>query len=409
MERKNFLVIDTNIGIDHALALGKLGHKVYYCIDCREPYPRMQSTISGRGFSEIKKINDYGKVLYDVDCVIFTDVGYGNLADWLRNDFPVLGADRISQYLELDRIYAKRIMEEYEIATPKYQIIKGVKKLREFIQDNPEKKFFIKINEFRGNIETFSVSSVEELDLMLGNAGFGPFGDVVEFCVEEASPGVEIGADIFFNGEEFLQPHLYTIEVKGMGNIARYVEDSVFMEQVFNRIQPYLVENGYHGNISVEGFLDEDGIFRVIDWTTRFPFPGSAIFSRAIKNYDEVLWCTASGEHTSLVIEEPFWVEMGIYTSDQIWKEIHFPAEYYPHIGFRRVVKKDDRFIYVPGDSLVCTISTGGYSLREAMNACLNVAKEVSVFTADSPVGMKQMFMEIVEELNKIGDKTFIK
>jgi hypothetical protein len=194
-----------------------------------------------------------------------------------------------------------------------------------------------------------------------------------------------------------------------MGNIARYVEDSVFMEQVFNRIQPYLVKNGYHGNISVEGFLDEDGIFRVIDWTTRFPFPGSAIFPRAIKNYDEVLWCTANGKHTSLVIEEPFWVEMGIYTSDQIWKEIHFPAEYYPHIGFRRVVKKDGRFIYVPGDSLVCTISTGGYSLREAMNACLAVAKEVSVFASDSPIGMKQMFMEIVEELNKIGDKTFVK
>jgi len=405
-----YLIIDTNLAIDHALTLAAIGHKVYYYVDARSPYPCLEDTISGYGFSIIEKIDDFGAVLDEADCVLISDVGYGFLADYLRSEGKaVFCSDARSQKLELDRIWAKKLMQKLDILTPEYTVVEGIENLRKYIKQNPG-KHFIKLNTFRGNIESFSVDSLEELDMMLANANFGVMGDIINFCIEKECDGVEVGADIYFNGQDFILPYLYTIEIKGAGNIAKYTNNTSHpIFKTFLKLKNFLSQNGYHGNISVEGFLNSNGEYRVIDWTCRLPFPGSAIFCKAIENYDEVVYKVASGKSVEPILRYPYWVQVGIYAGDsEKWRKLHFPLEVLPFIGFRRVVKKSNDYYYVPGDSLVCTLTGFGYDLEMAMNTAIDAASKVSIFDVDIPMGIVSIFKPILKKLKEeVGDASF--
>jgi len=259
------LIIDTNLGLEHARGLGRRD-KVYYYVDARNPYPRMQDTISGWGFEEIEKIDDIGEVLGEVDYVVFCDVGYGALADKMREaGLSVWGASEKGEQLEIDRIYGRRISQMLGIGVPDAEIVKGVDGVIEYMRNHRGQRHFVKLSFFRGSIETFSVKYEDEARMMLSQANFGIMQDEIDFVVEKEMKGVEIGADFWITDEGFCDTHFFTIEFKGMGCIGKFVKDSLFKEQFMDKLEDWLIKTGYRGNISIEGFWDGKE-FRAMDY-----------------------------------------------------------------------------------------------------------------------------------------------
>jgi len=374
------LVIDTNLAIDHALRFAQEGHQVFYYLANLSAFPKLNDTIAGDGFSELTKIEDYGQVLKDVDLVYITDNCFPQLAVQLRDQgLRVYGPSPELAKWENDRIYSYRRMSQLGIATPVSHVVTGVKDLRSFLRDRCDgnRSFFIKINKVRGNIETFSTKSEEEATVMLAQAGFGPYLEELSFLVQEECEGVEIGVDAFVARDQISRPYSYTIEEKGRGNVAKWVQRSEFESRFYDHVLSVAKDDDYRCNLSIEGFWDGMEL-RVIDVTSRNPYPVSSLYPRFIRNWTEVIFSTAEGRSVDVKVGKPYMMEVTISTDDlSLWRVIDFPELLLKMpgdgIGFRRVVKKKGQYWYVPGDSLVATINVEGDSLQE----CEAKAKEL--------------------------------
>jgi len=400
---KEILFVDTNIGIDHCLGLRKKGYKVYLEETWRSAYPVFTDYITGDGFEGIVKIDDMGEVLDRVQVIIFADITFGGTIDLLRkNNKAVWGAGTSVEKLESDRIYMREVYNKLGIAVTEAVVLKGVKNVLAYLEKN-KGVHYVKLNKFRGNIETFRASGVEDAKVLFESAGFGPYADDFDFIVEVESDGVEIGCDCFFNGEKFVKPHFFTIEIKGMGNVCKWVEDSIFVNQYMDKIADWLKQQKFRGVICVEGFWDGK-VYKVIDTTSRFPYPDSACYPKSIINYPDVLVGIAEGTLDRFEVKKPYQCEIGIYTDNtDVPRVLDIEPKVLPNIGFRRIVSKNGKFYYIPGDNLVCTCNGQGDTMEEAMEEAKKVTDGVRAYNIQATTGVIDKFKETVNKLKELG------
>jgi len=409
-ENTSVLFIDTNLGLEHALRFGKDGYKTYYAIDNHEPYPHPENEISGLGFKEITKIQDFGQVLDKVKYVIFTDSGFGYLAKWLREKgYYVFGADPKSERLELDRVYVRKVLSELGIDIPPGKVVKGIDGVIQAVKEASKegKKVFVKISKYRGAVETFGTCDPEEAEFLLTQGGFKIYGDNVQFVVEYELKGIEIGVDTWFNGKEFIPIVAETIEVKGAGNATKFVniENSIW-RPVLEKLQPFLFKNGYVGMFCLEGFYDGKKIY-VTDVTPRFPYICSYAYPKVIKNYPEFILSIMRGDKVLPELSGKYSVQIGVYTdSSDKWKKIDVKQNYLDWVAFRRVIKKNNNFWFVPGDPLVAAGISAANNLEDAALFAIDVAKNISaVESYDLGYDFYMYLLETIEKGKKLGYK----
>jgi len=376
------LVVDTNLGLDHARKIGEK-YKTYYAIAHCEPYPKLENTISGYGFNEIIKISDFGKGLESgANVVIFIDSGFGYLADYLRKSgYYVIGADGKSERLELDRVYVRQVLQNLGVDVPPARVVKGIDGVIQAIKE-AKGKVFIKISRVRGSVETFGTDDPYEAEIILSSGGFKIFGDSATFVVEDELDGVEIGVDTWFDGKEFVPIVAETIEFKGSGNATKFVlYDNSIWKDVLEKIKPFLAKNGYVGMFCLEGFFDGETIY-VTDVTPRFPFICSQAYPKVIKNYPEFLVSLAKGAPVLPEIVAKYSVQVGVYTDDpNTWRVIDYSgdkSEFEKWIGFRRVAKKNGKYWFVPGDYVVAVAVSADNDLSKALLDTARRADNVS-------------------------------
>lgn len=195
MSDTKVLVVDTNIGLEHALGFGRAGYETYYAVVHAQPYPRMCDEICGYGFTEIKKIWDWGEGLEQgARVIVFTDSGFGYLAEWLRDrGYYVIGADGTSEKLELDRYYVRKVFTRLGIDIPPARVVKGVDNVKRVIAESGGRNVVVKISRVRGDVETFKTNDPYEAEVLLSRGGFKIFGDDVIFIVEEEIGIIEVG------------------------------------------------------------------------------------------------------------------------------------------------------------------------------------------------------------------------
>jgi hypothetical protein len=357
MTRTRITIHDTNIALDHALQLGRLGHEVFYYTHCDRSYPKLKDLISGYGFPEITKIDEFATGVKQSDLVIFVDVGFGADADYLRSlDHRVIGSDARTEKLELDRIKARKVLSGYGIKFPKFDVVKGLHNAMKVVDQKGER--VVKINVFRGDMETFIAKDAEELYLNITQTGLNVLAEQVDFILEEVETGLEIGVDTFFNGRDFADYVNETIEVRGEGNIGKFVkyERSIWKETL-DALRDYLTNNGYQGIFCLEGFLTLNGDIHITDITPRFPFPGSFGFPRAISNWVQVLYDMADSKPVKIVPNSLYNIQIPIYTTynNQFFK-VFFGKKVERNIAFRYGIKKGDDYVYVPIDDTICVM-----------------------------------------------------
>lgn len=380
-KENSVLVIDTNLGLEHALGIAKSGkYKVYYAIINGDPYPKLEDEISGYGFNTITKISDFGKALDKVSTVVIIDSGFGYLADWLRSKgYNVISADHKTERLELDRVYVRKVLSELGIDIPPGQVVKGIDGVIQAVK-NAKGKVFIKVSRYRGGVETFGTDDPYEAEFMLTQGGFRIVGDSVYFVVEQELNGVEIGIDTWFNGETFIPIVAETIEIKGVGNATKFthINDSVWKD-VLLKLEPFLRKNGYVGMFCLEGFYNGNTIY-VTDVTPRFPFICSYAYPKVITNYGDFMVNLAKGEIPLPEIENIYSVQIGVYTDmPNKWKIIDYNGNDIDWIAFRRVIKKNGKYWFVPGDPLVAAGISSSNDLNQAVTDAIKRAKNISV------------------------------
>ena len=401
---KSVGVLDTNVGFDHAYRFAQDGLKVYFCIP-KGPsaFPLLSDFCTGDGLlTKAKEPEDF---LGKVDFVFVTDCFFGKKADDLRGDgIDVFGPSRMFTEIENNRIKGWNKLKEWGVGVPDGVVVYGIDELRAHVKKNGDGKkiFFPKLNEYRGNGETGSVMTDTEVLIMMSQLNIGPYINTIEMLVQDQCPGVEVGFDAFFNGEEFIRPFLYTIEIKRSGTVGVWIEENGIEQFIFDPIKPYLKASGYRGNISFEFFWDGVRIY-AHDPTARLPYPCSTIYAHFVKNYSPACLKVAQGKPVSIKVDKKYAAQINIYNADHTqWGPIHLPEKIKDRVGFRRIIKQDGSLFYVPGEDLIATGLGSGDTPKEAVEESLAVADQIECGAKFFPANLAIEMQKKVDEVNAL-------
>jgi len=409
MVRPRLVFVDTNLGIDHALAAARdLGEKVYFYIPWHTAYPTFEQSVAGRGFTELEKITDLSEVESHVSVVVFVDVGFApTIARLKKAGLNVYGCTPRIERLETDRVWSKRTMVSLGLSVTDYTVVKGVSGIVGYFKAHAGETSYVKLDLFRGNRETFRADSADSARVMLDGVGLGAYEEDVDFIIEPHAEGVEVGVDAWFCNGKFLKKHFATIEIRGQANVGHFVEDSPFVEHFMAPLEEFLRDERFTGNISAEGFWDGTR-FKIMDVCCRMAFPCSASWAFGIRHYGQFLTDLTSNQLESFETSSPYQACLGIYTDDaRQWRKIYVDRAKLNGntrgIGFRRVVNTADGLYYVAGDGLLATALGGGATWEEAvMNA---VAASEAVYAVDAAINgmVADRYRERISRCNELN------
>lgn len=366
-----FLFIDTGIAVPHAVALGKEGHEAYYYIAYHTPYPSIFETISGYGFP-IKKVTHYEEVVDDVDVIMILDVGFGKLGDKLRErGKKVFGNSYKIELLEEDRTYFKKVLDKYNILYPPTKVITSVEEVLEEIRRNPG--VYVKVNKFRGCIETFYASSYLDAKIMLYSDPLFLFNGKIEFQVEKEIDGIMIGYDIFYSNGVPLKPYFFTLEVPGTGNLYFAVESGIF-DDIIDNLSRYFA--GYTGPFAIEFIYSEKKLY-AIDACSRYAYPGSYLFPSLFRNYGKTIADITEGNIERLDLKNKFGIQLTLDISSDKKTIIEIPKKFQDNFYFPGSIKIGSNYLYIPELGVYPAVFTyASNSIEDCLKTGIEVVEE---------------------------------
>jgi len=154
----------------------------------------------------------------------------------------------------------------------------------------------------------------------------------------------------------------------------------------------------------LEGFYDGKKIY-VTDVTPRFPYICSYAYPKVIKNYPKFILSVMRGDKVLPELSGKYSVQIGVYTdSSDKWKKIDVKQNYLDWVAFRRVIKKNNNFWFVPGDPLVAAGISSANNLEDAALFAIDVAKNISaVESYDLGYDFYMYLLETLEKGKKLG------
>jgi len=393
------LIIDTGIALPHALYLAEEGHDVYYYIAKHEAFPNVFRTIQGWGFP-IKKVQHYEDVLSDVDFVIITDVGFGMLADRLRErGIKVFGGGAGVEKLEEDRVYMREVLQKHKIPVPRYKVAKYLDEVLEEVKKNPN--WWIKINKFRGNVETFFAGSYETTRAKLQAASLFIFDGKIDYILEDPLSGVEIGCDVFVQNGKILKPYFFTIERRGEANLYFSVFSSPF-DSVLEKIEPLL--KGYYGMFCLEGFWDPEESPEpfITDITARFAYPGSFVVPKMLEHYGKFLYDILNNQADVVPVKHKIGMQVTVSSSENVIVEFLVPQKYRQYVTFQGCIKLKNKIFFVPETGFAPGhIVVAGDKFGEVFQILTEVEEEINI-PGEEAVSISGLLKQF-EQVLKIG------
>lgn len=409
---KTVCVIDNGLFIELAITLSKdFGTVLYWC-PWENAFPRTNTKLIGAGIENVYKIDSIWPLLDEIDLFVFPDVYQGPLQIHLDNLGKRVWGGRMGEQLELLRHESKQHMRGLGIDIGKYQVIKGISKLREFLKTHENQ--FIKISTTRGDMETFKAKNynlvepkIDEIDYKLGAKK-----DLVEFIVEDEIPdAVEIGYDGWTIDGKFTENAMVGLEVKDKGLILKtekYEELPEPARRVNKKLIPTFKNYKYRGFFSSEIRVTKDHKAYVIDPCCRCGSPPSELFWLIIDNWADILWEGAKG-----IIVEPHFVgkfgaELLIHSSwaDKNWQPVEFPNSVREHLKFRNLTIINNKYYVVPQDvglPEIGAVVALGNTMEEAMKNVCNIAEKIEGYYITTMPECLDEAKEQIEKLEEFG------
>ncbi len=407
---KKALVYDSGgLFTEQASRLAKDFGKVFYFCPWVDAFPKSNKALIGEGFDGLERILFFWDYVDKVDLIVFFDTHCSDMVEYLKSKgYPVAGAGK-AEMLELNRWKSRQIQKEVGLPTQTTKKITGLDNLRNYLKVNKNK--FVKIDIFRGDVESFKHTDYESSIPLLDSLAyeFGPKQDKIEFIVEEEIKGVEPGIDaIVFDGET-LSPTMVGYEKKGAGYISSSVEyDKVSksIKSICDRLSPIFKKLNTRFFFSTELKSPKKDEGYLIDNTVRLAAPcTSAIQTELIENFSEVLWGLGHGEKVQPIIKYKYaaGVSFDSEWANNHWLKVNFPKELRRWIKFRMVAKFDNEYYSVPGFSSVCSVIGLGNTIEEAVNLVKNRSKEVKAYQLNTDTSGLDEIIKDIEEGRKLG------
>lgn len=373
-----FVVVDQGIGVAHASRLVNEGYTVYYYVPWQKAFPTYKDYLVGEGFGMIKikdplePIMDGSCDMSDV-CYFFTDIGFGHLAEYLReNDIKVFGAPGNVEVLELDRKRSKEILTSLGIDVTDAVFLRGRSELEKYYDENPG-EYYIKLSSFRGDLETTFISDKESLNAYLDKlAGIvGPCIEVIDFALEvPVSDAVEVGCDIWFNGTDYsdLCNTSFEIKANNIGYFCPWREWKPFVDML-NKLKPFLQKNNYRGIICFEGMWDGEKI-RIHDPCIRHSFPLSSSYPVIFDRWGEFIYDVACGNDLKVPVRtDCYYGVINVYSDAVIgcnlWLPLEIPEELMDRICFRSNVIIDGKYYAIPDAAPIVSVVEDAKDIEE--------------------------------------------
>jgi len=403
------LVYDYGLCTSHAQKLAEQGNMVFYYVPWQDAFPQSTKALIGEGLEGLHRITNFWDYVNKVDYIVFFDNYCGDLVDYLRKKgYRVFGAGRAEQ-LELDRIKQKDILKTVGLPVGEYKIIHGLSALREYLKENRDK--YIKINAFRGDVETFHhkdyKSSLPLLDHIAYKLGIKQ--EELDFIIEDTIPGVEPGYDGFVVDGKYPEITMYGYELKGAGYIGRVVLDAGLppaIKEVNTKLAPFFRATKARTIFSTEIRVGKDRKGYLIDPCVRAPMPvPSAIEIEIYKNFSDIILNAAEGK---MIKPQPI-AKYGVGVSlesewaENHWLEITIPEEIRQWVKLRMAVKLENKYYAAPGFTSICSVIGLGNTIDEAAEKCKKRVEMVDAYMLDKDTSGIDKIKEIIDEGRKYG------
>lgn len=407
----NVLAIDIQgIYVEQCAALSNKGKNTVRYYTAWESSQKFEDYCAGLGFEGLEKVLFAAEHYEWADLIFAPDVTGQDTIAFLRKIYPkksIWGAGMAFK-LEQDRWGLKKVLRDIGIKTSASEKIKGVTKLREYLKKNKDK--YIKINVFRGSQESFYAKDYAHSEMILDEieSAFGPMKENYEFIVESAiNTEVEIGADLIFNGNDYLKPYIYGYEVhKGMyfGKATDKLPPQ--LEKDVQALKPVLKKLDYRSCISTEQKIVSKTESYFLDITCRLPNPLCAIYNEYIENWPEVVYKVGLKQDVKLDIKFKYFGSMPLnsYHGQDYWLALDVKEEDRAHVKFYCVTKDNGKYYSVRGTEKAAIIVYAANTIDEVIAGLKKYTSKISAYglDKDSVDGIDKI-KNIIAEGKKVG------
>jgi hypothetical protein len=418
------MFVDNGLFVEMAAKLAKTYKKVYYTLNAKSAFPKMNQAFVGYGLDNIYVVESIFQQPYFDECDLFCfpDIYFGWEQEHLQSLGKVVWGARTGECLETSREGMKEILKAIKMPVGKFAHVKGIKNLRAYLRENED--VYVKIDKYRGTFETFyspNYSFVEpKLDEVEHN--LGAFKDIIEFTVEADLPDrAEVGTDCWAittpDGECQYPEHMISgIEIKDVGFASifkRYDELPEVVTRFNERMKPVFAAYNWRGFVSTEVRVGKDMEPYMIDLCARAPSPPNELYQEQYENLADCVWAGANGIVIEPEAKAKFGCEIMLHSSwaDKRWQHLDIPAEYREMFKIRNLgrFKNSENKISdyaIPQDvglPEVGAVIGLGDTLKEAIDDAVSNAKEIAGYYLEAKIGAVENIKEEIARLDELG------
>ncbi len=283
----------------------------------------------GNGF--VEKIENWKEYIDWADVIVFEDIGFGKRADKLRSQGKiVIGGSSYTDKLEDNRDFGqKELKNSGVIILPSWNFT-NFNSAIDFIKEHPD-RYVIKPSGKAQNEKELSFVGQENdgndvINVLEHFKRNNWEKKIKEFLVQKYVSGVEVGIGAFFNGKDFIYPININFEHKKffpgnlgpstgeMGTSMFWTQWNKMFELTLLKMKNKLAESGYVGYIDINCIANGKGVYP-LEWTSRFGFPLTWIFSEAIiSEWGQFLLDLGKGKNIDIKVKKGFQIGVVIAT-----------------------------------------------------------------------------------------------
>jgi len=403
-------VVDFGSFASLAETLSETCASVNYHAPVEREFRSIDDEVIGLGIPNVHKIESFmhPDVVRETDLYVFPDIGYEGEQLYLKSiGKPVwgsMGGD------ELERLRTRFVDTVKKLGLPLVHTekIKGLENLCEYLKD--KKNVWVKVNEFRDNMETWHHQDWLHSQPMLRRLWikFAVAPELVWFVVQDALDGAtEIGYDGLSVDGWFPDSSYQGYEKKNelyLGARTDYDDLPEPVRMVNEAWSKMLAEYGYRNFIATE-IRNLDGVAHFIDPTQRMPGQTGEQLLETMTNLPQVIWMGAQGQLIQPKWAAPFAASATlIYKGDlEDVKVIRVPNEARRWVKLCRYRQNGDEYHFPANKREDVGVVIGmGDTIEETINA---VRENYEAIGDDSLSVKMDGFMEILKDIHQAQEE----
>lgn len=381
--RKKFLFVSwQSLSGDLAWQVQKEGHEVKAYIKD----PDEQDVYDGI----LEKVSDWKAHQDWADVIFFDDVGFGDIADSLRQaGKPVFGGSVYTDKLETDREFGQQEMKAVGMNVLPHWDFTDFDEAIKFLKENPGRYVFKPSGDTSHGEKGILFIGHEEdgkdiLEVLEHNKKNWS-NKIAKFQIQKFASGVEVGVSCFFNGQDFVYPVSVNFEHKKlfpgeigpstgeMGTLMYWSPPNQIFNATLAKMRDKLAESKYVGDIDINCIANSKG-FYPLEFVCRLGYPAISIQMEGVTSpWGDFIYALAKGENYDLKTKKGFQIGVVVavppfpYYNDKVEFSIYKDSSILfkkpnldgIHLGDVKIIDGDWKLAGQSGYALVVTGANG--------------------------------------------------